>query len=284
MLTWEYPPRIIGGIARHMEGLTRELSKQHEAHVVTLDFPGSPAFEQKGSLYIHRVPVEIPSPTFHTWVLMFNHFFEKRVGQISHRYGVPDVVHIHDRLTVTSGVASKHLLRKPLVMTFHSTEAKRSSGSHSPESNLVNGLEWWGSFESTRVITISRSMVEHLETQFQIPASKIVSIYNAVDMDKFSGPVDKEAVRRKWKVGEGEKLIVAVGRLTAQKGFDNLVRAFPLVLQRVPRCRLLIMGEGYMRRELEMLAREKGVADRTVFGGFVGDIELAEARRRPMPS
>jgi len=260
-----------------VEGLARELSFRNEVHIVTLDFPGSPPLEQKGSLYIHRVPVEIPSPTFHTWVLMFNHFFEKRVGQIAHAYGPPDVVHTHDWLTVTSGVATKHLLRRPLVMTFHSTEAKRSSGSTSPESNLVNGLEWWGAFESTRVITISRSMVAHLETQFQIPASKIASIYNAVDMEKFSGSVDREAVRRRWRVEPGEKLIAAVGRLTAQKGFDNLVRAFPLVLQKVPRCRLLIMGEGYMRTELQALARERGVADRTILGGFVGDRDLSDA-------
>jgi glycosyltransferase involved in cell wall biosynthesis len=277
ILTWEYPPRIIGGIARHVEGLARELSRQHEVHVVTLDFPGSPAHEQANSLHIHRVPVELPSPTFHTWVLMFNHFFEKRVGQISYTYGSPDVVHVHDWLTVTSGVAAKHMLRRPLVMTFHSTEAKRSSGSASPESNLVNGLEWWGAFESARVITISLSMVAHLQAQLQIPASKIVPIYNAVDVEKFNAPVDREAVRRKWGVGDGEQLIAAVGRLTSQKGFDNLIRAFPLVLRKVPRCRLLIMGEGYMRRELEDLALNQGVAGRTTLAGFVGDRDLAEA-------
>jgi glycosyltransferase involved in cell wall biosynthesis len=208
---------------------------------------------------------------------MFNHFFEKRVGQIAHTYGSPDIVHVHDWLTVTSGVAAKHMLRRPLVMTFHSTEAKRSYGSTSPESNLVNGLEWWGSFESTRVITISNSMVQHIEAQFQIPAYKIASIHNAVDMEKFSAPVDRDSIRRRWNVQGGEKLITAVGRLTAQKGFDNLIRAFPLVLQKVPSCRLLIMGEGYMRRELEGLARERGVSERTKFAGFVSDYDLAGA-------
>ena len=96
MLTWEYPPRIIGGIARHVEGLAGELAKRNEVHVVTLDFPGSPSHEQSGQLHIHRVPVELPSPTFHTWVLMFNHFFEKRVGQLAHAYGYPDVIHVQN--------------------------------------------------------------------------------------------------------------------------------------------------------------------------------------------
>ena len=177
MLTWEYPPRIIGGIARHVEGLSRELSKQHEVHVVTLDFPGSPSYEKIGLLHIHRVQVEVPSPTFHSWVLMFNHFFEKRIGQIAHAYGAPDVIHVHDWLTVTSGVAAKHMLRRPLVMTFHSTEVKRSSGSMSPESNLVNGLEWWGSFESAKVITIRIrwSLTLPLSSRSRLPRSPLSS-------------------------------------------------------------------------------------------------------------
>ena len=279
MLTWEFPPRIIGGIARHVEGLSRELSKQHEVHVVTLDFPGSPSYEQVGSLHVHRIPVELPAPTFHTWVLMFNHFFEKRVGQLAHSFGPPDVVHVHDWLTVTAGVAVKHLLRRPLIMTFHSTEVKRSLGSTSPESSLVNGLEWWGSFESTKVITISNSMVNHLKSQFQIPASKITPIYNAVDTDKFGAAVDRRAVRERWNVKAGEQLVTAVGRLTSQKGFDNLVRAFPLVVRKRPNAKLLIVGEGYMRKELEDVARDEEVDNRTTFAGFVSDQDLVAALR-----
>src|SRR5205823_508001 len=146
MLSWEFPPRIVGGIARHVEGISKELcARGHEVHVVTLDFPGSPAYERAGtSMHVHRVPVEVPAPTFHTWVLAFNHFFEKKVGQIAYTFGKPDIVHAHDWLTVASGVACKHLLRCPMIMTFHSTEVARSGGSTSPESTMVNALEWWG--------------------------------------------------------------------------------------------------------------------------------------------
>src|SRR5215472_888662 len=135
MLSWEFPPRIIGGLARHVDGLSRALaSLGHEVHVITLDFPNAPNESQEGSLYVHRIPVDLPAPTFHTWVLLFNHFFEKRAGQIAKQYGRPDILHIHDWLTVSAGVAAKHLLRSPLVMTFHSTEASRSTAARSPES------------------------------------------------------------------------------------------------------------------------------------------------------
>jgi glycosyltransferase involved in cell wall biosynthesis len=278
MLSWEYPPRIIGGLARHVEGLSKAMvSLGNEVHVVTLDFPGAPLEEEQGSLYIHRVPVAVPAPTFHSWVLIFNHFFEKRVGQLAKQYGKPDLLHVHDWLTVSAGVSSKHLLRAPLVMTFHSTEASRSSSSKSPESAMVEGLEWWGSFEASGVIAVSGWMRTEVISQFKLPSEKVFEIPNGVDVEKFSKPVDVEATRSKWKVGPGEKLITAVGRLTSQKGFDDLIRAYPEIRRQIPNSRLLVMGDGYMRGELESLAEAQNVRESTTFAGFVSDSDLVDA-------
>ena len=275
MLTWEYPPRIIGGISRHVEGLSMALaSRGHEVHVITLDFPGAPKEETRGSLYVHRVSVETPAPSFHAWVLLFNHLFEKRAGQLAHEFGPPGVVHSHDWLTVPCGVDLKHLLRVPMVMTFHSTEASRSGNSRSPESAMVEGLEWWGSYEAARVIAVSRWMKDEVISLFKMPPEKTVEIPNAVDLMKFAMEVDPAATRRKWGVGDDGKLITAVGRLTAQKGFDNLIRAYPSVRREVPQSRLLVIGEGYMRPELESLAERERVKDSTTFAGFIDDAEL----------
>jgi len=251
----------------------------HEVHVVTLDFPGAPYEEELGSLHIHRVAVDIPTPTFHTWVLLFNHFFEKRVGQLARKYGAPDIIHAHDWLTVSGGIAAKHLLRSPLVVTFHSTEASRSSHSPSPESALVEGLEWWGSFEAARVIAVSGWMKSEVISMFKTPTSKVADIPNAVDPLKFEGPVDTRAMREKWGVEGGEKLITAVGRFTSQKGFDDLIRAYPAIRRSIPASRLLLIGDGYMRGELESLAERVQVKEKTTFAGFVSDAELVGALR-----
>ena len=280
VLCWEYPPRIIGGLARHVEGLSEALaSLGHEVHVITLDFPGAPYEEHEGSLYVHRVPVSVPAPSFHSWVLLFNHFFEKRAGQLAHEFGPPDILHIHDWLTVPAGVAAKHLLRCPVVMTFHSTEASRSSNSPSTESAMVEGLEWWGSFEAARVIAVSGWMKSEVVSIFKIPPEKAVDIPNAVDPLKFEVAADNQATRRRWGVEDGDRLITAVGRLTAQKGFDDLIRAYPLIKKSVPASRLLLVGDGYMRTELERLAEQLHVRDSTTFAGFVSDAELVAALR-----
>jgi glycosyltransferase involved in cell wall biosynthesis len=278
MLSWEYPPRIIGGLSRHVEGLSKALASMgNEVHVITLDFPEAPLEEEHELLHVHRVKVDIPAPNFHTWVLLFNHFFEKRIGQLAKEFGAPDVIHIHDWLTVSGGVAAKHLLRVPLVMTFHSTEASRSSHSRSPESVMVEGLEWWGSFEAARVIGVSGWMKAEVVSTFKIPPDKVAEIPNAVDPLKFEGTVDTRAIKEKWKIGEGDKLITAVGRLTAQKGFDDLIRAYPIIKRSIPASRLLLVGDGYMRGELEALAQQQQVRDSTTFAGFVNESDLVGA-------
>ena len=280
MLSWEYPPRIIGGLARHVEGLSSALaSSGNEVHVITLDFPGAPYEEREGSLYVHRVPVSVPAPTFHSWVLLFNHFFEKRAGQLAHEFGAPDMLHIHDWLTVPAGVASKHLLRAPLVMTFHSTEASRSSNSPSTESAMVEGLEWWGSFEAARVIAVSGWMRAEVLSSFKLPEDKVEQIPNAVEPLKFEGPMDAKAARARWNVTEGQKMITAVGRLTSQKGFDDLIRAYPAIRRAVPESRLVIIGDGHMRAELETIAEQENVRENTIFAGFISDGELVSALR-----
>jgi len=280
MLSWEYPPRIIGGLSRHVEGLSAALADSgNEVHVVTLDFPGAPTEEERGSVFIHRVAIDTPAPTFHTWVLLFNHFFEKRAGQVAQKYGAPDVVHVHDWLAVTGGVAVKHLLRVPLVMTFHSTESSRSSNSPSPESAMVEGLEWWGSYEAAKVIAVSGWMKSEVVDRFKLPPGKVAEIPNAVDPRKFEGSTDLGAVRRRWDVKEGERLITAVGRLTSQKGFDDLIRAYSAVRVRFPSSRLLLIGDGYMRGELETLAVAERVKEKVTFAGFLSDAEVVGALR-----
>ena len=60
MLTWEFPPRVVGGIARHCFGLSRALAKKsHEVYVVTLEFPRAPTFEEMEGVKVYRVKIEL---------------------------------------------------------------------------------------------------------------------------------------------------------------------------------------------------------------------------------
>jgi glycosyltransferase involved in cell wall biosynthesis len=276
MLTWEFPPRIVGGIARHCLGLSRALVEEnHEVHVVTLDFPGTPTFQDVDGVKVHRVSIELGHPNFLTWTFIFNHFIEKKIAELSRKIRF-DVVHIHDWLTASAGIASKYFLDKPLVSTVHSTEIGRAQGLNSPDSHMIDGLEWWMTFEASKVVLCSHSMRGELEHHFRLPPEKIAVIPNAIDTSTYRRNSDKETVRSQYGIGSHGKLVLFVGRLVPQKGVEHLIRAVPLILERHNGARFIIAGDGWSKSHLENLAASSGCGDKIKFLGFIRDSELAE--------
>jgi glycosyltransferase involved in cell wall biosynthesis len=274
MLTWEYPPRIVGGIARHCYGLAKALATLgNEVHIFTLDFPGTPAYEETPEgVKIHRVACELGHPNFLTWVLLFNHFIEKRMADVSREMRF-DVLHVHDWLTAPAGITFKHSTSKPMVLTMHSTEHGRS-GIHNPDSSTIDGIEWWATYEASKVITTSGPMKHEVCGHFKLPWEKVEIIPNAVDPSKYHGSIDREAVRNRYGVQPHEKLILSVGRLVPQKGIEYLIQAVPNVAWRHPEAKFVIVGEGWYRDHLQYLAGTTGQAWRINFTGFIPDQEL----------
>ncbi|WNZ28994.1 MAG: glycosyltransferase family 4 protein [Candidatus Bathyarchaeota archaeon] len=275
-LTWEYPPRVVGGIARHCEGLAKALVKQkHDVHLFTLDFPGAPNYEEMDGIKVYRASTELGHPNFLTWVLMFNHFLSKRMADITKTVDF-DVMHIHDWLAAFSGISFKHYLKKPIVLTMHSTEVGRAQGLHSPDSFSINGIEWWATYEADRVIVCSQSMKNEICDHFNLPREKVDIIPNAIDAANYEIPVDRGAVRQSYGVGWGEKLILCVGRLVPQKGVEYFIRAIPLIAKRYPEAKFIIVGEGWSRDILEAEAQETGHGNKIAFTGFASDKQVIE--------
>ncbi len=275
-LTWEFPPRVVGGIARHCEGLAKALVQQnHEVHLFTLDFPGSPSYEEMDGIKVYRASTELGHPNFLTWVLMFNHFLSKRMADVVQKVDF-DVMHVHDWLAAFSGITFKHYVKKPMILTVHSTEVGRAQGLHSPDSFSINGIEWWSNYEADRVIVCSQSMKNEICSHFNLPPDKVDVIPNAIDATKYQIPVDRGAVRQRYGVGWGEKLILCVGRLVPQKGIEYFIRAIPIIARRYPEAKFVIVGEGWSRDILEAEARASGHQRKIQFTGFASDKEVIE--------
>jgi len=275
-LTWEFPPRVVGGIARHCEGLTKALVQQnHEVHLFTLDFPGSPKYEEMDGIKVYRASTEMGHPNFLTWVLMFNHFLSKRIADTTKTVDF-DVMHVHDWLAAFSGISFKHYLKKPMILTVHSTEVGRAQGLHSPNSFSINGIEWWATYEANRVIVCSESMKNEICDHFDIPSEKVDIIPNAIDVTKYKTSVDRGAVRQRYGVGYSNKLILCVGRLVPQKGVEYFIRAIPTIANNYPEAKYIIVGEGWSRDKLEAEARATGHSDKIHFTGFASDKDVIE--------
>ena len=166
----------------------------------------------------------------------------------------PDVVHTHlVHADVYGALAS---LRQPwaLVSTKHNDDPFRAGPFRFVERVLARRAD--------RVIAITRALARFTVDRVGLPARKVDVVHYG--LDELPAP---------WAEGppppaEG-RLLLAVARLTEQKGLDVAVRALPAIPGDV---RLAVLGEGPARPALEALARELGVERRLLLPGRVGDV------------
>lgn len=282
MLSWEYPPKRVGGIAAALEGLAPALARCGvEVHVVTCGDAGGAAEDTPApNLFIHRVLVEEASNDFFHWVHLLNAQMERRVDDLLDEWArkekrrktrKPTVLHVHDWLGQFAGISLKHRYRLPMLSTIHATEYGRNSGIYTETQRYINRCEWELAYESWRVIVCTEFMRREVGHALGVPAEKTDIIYNGVESDTFDFdfPADARAEFRSRFAGPHEKIIYFIGRMVWEKGAQVLIEALPHVLAQVP-AKLVIAGGGE-RSHLESLARNFGVWDNTYFTGRISD-------------
>ncbi|ENN96075.1 group 1 glycosyl transferase [Methanocaldococcus villosus KIN24-T80] len=269
MVTWEYPPKIVGGLAIHCKGLAEALVKLgHEVDIITADHH-LPEYENIRGVNVYRVR-PLTHSHFLTYAILMAEEMEKKIGILKRDY---DVVHCHDWMTHFVGANLKHVVNMPYVQSIHSTEQGRCGGIHSEDSRTIAGIEYLSTYEACQVITVSKSLKDEICYIYNVPEDKVRVIYNGINPEEFDIEISEEerlAIRRNIGVYDHEIMILYVGRLTYQKGVEYLIRAMPIILSKFPNAKLVIAGNGDMRGYLEDLSYRVGVRDRVIFLGFVG--------------
>ncbi len=115
------------------------------------------------------------------------------------------------------------------------------------------------------ILANSRGITEDLVENFGVSTQKVEVIYNPVNIERISH-LAREPVDHPWFDDE-LPVVIAMGRLEPQKGYPYLLRAIARVKNIRP-CRLMILGEGKKRGELEYLAQELGIKQNVAFLGF----------------
>lgn len=282
MFSWEYPPRVIGGISPHIYFLSKNLSKIGvKVHVVTCDFPGAPAHEVIDGVEVYRVDsYKNPAPDFATWVYLMNLNMQKEAAAIVNKLGGKvDVFHAHDWLVATAGIGLKHVFRKPLLVTIHSTEIGRRDGLHTDTEKMIHETEAWLTYESWKVICCSDYMISHVRWAFGLPEDKLIMIPNGVNIHVYENTKneDCESFRVNYALPE-EKIVLFVGRLVYEKGIHILINAIPKVLGRA-NAKFIIVGSGYMKEQLLKIVRSMRLEHKVLFMGFVDDATLLRLQK-----
>ena len=274
-LAWEFPPRIVGGIARHVAELYPEIVHMgHEIHLLTVEFGSAPKYEIVEGIHLYRCPVAHGNDFFH-WIANMNDSMGSLGGQLIEQQGNFDLIHAHDWLVGDAAIALKHTFKLPMIATIHATEYGRYNGIHNVRQGYINGKEKLLAHEAWRVIVCSQYMREEVQRVFQTPADKIDVIYNGIRPEKkhHGNRFDRVKFRRRF-ANDKEKIIYYVGRMTYEKGISVLLDAAPKIIAELGHiAKFIIIGGGNTNR-LKHQAKSLGIWEQCYFTGFMSDADL----------
>ncbi len=282
MVSWEYPPVVVGGLGRHVHHLATQLVRSgHEVVVLSRRPTGTDASTHptlhriEDGVLVVAVAEDPPHFVFGedmlAWTLAMGHAMV-RAGIALGKPGLgegwqPEVVHAHDWLVAHPAIALAEHFDVPLVSTIPAPEAGRHSGWISgPVNRQVHSIEWWLANDSDAVITCSASMKDEVTRLFGIRDAAVTVIRNGIDIRTWT-------FRRRQPRHEPAKLLY-VGRLEYEKGIQDAIAALPRIRRSHPGTTLHIAGEGTQYAWLAQLARTHRVARAVSFMGTLDHAEL----------
>ena len=205
MLSWEYPPVVVGGLGRHVHALATSLAAAgHQVTVVTRHAPDAPLEEIREGVRVVRAPEDPPlfplsTPTLLAWTMAFNHSLTRAALHAAATDSF-DVIHAHDWLVTHAAVTMRDHLGIPLIATIHATEAGRHQGWLPDEMNkCIHSVEWWLGHEASKVLVCSGYMRWEVSRLLELAPEKIKIIPNGVDAPIWrANPTAVAAVRARF--------------------------------------------------------------------------------------
>jgi glycogen synthase len=275
LISWEYPPVIEGGLARHVRKLAEHLVLEGtEVHVLTRGGGRLPVQEERHGVVVHRVrePQFPKDPSaFVRWVQAMNTDMSELGDELLQRLDF-DVVHSHDWLVAGAAEVVARRFGRPWLATVHATEWGRHQGwvQNHPQSH-IHAAERAMVRSADGVITCSRYMRSHVARVFGVAPARITMIPNGIDPRDLEPVVgDLPGLRARYARPD-ELLVLLVGRLVYEKGFHLALDALAPVIGRLGNVRFVVAGTGTAEAELKRQARRLGLGRHGSFLGWIGD-------------
>jgi glycogen(starch) synthase len=279
ILSWEYPPIVEGGLARHVRKLSEQLVREGvEVHVLTRGGGRLAAEEDRHGVIVHRLrEPEYPKDdlrAFVRWVDAMNADMRAAGRELADSLGF-DLVHSHDWLVAAAAQKLARRLDCPWLVTVHATEFGRHQGwvDKYPQSH-IHGVERWMVRRADRVITCSHYMRDHVADVFGIPERRVTVIPNGIDPLDLEPMVKDLSKLRARFASPDDRLVLLVGRLVYEKGFQLALDALPGLIERLGNVRFLVAGSGTHEAELKRQAKRLGLTRHGTFLGWIEDATL----------
>lgn len=276
MLSWEFPPRIIGGTATHVYNLSRSLTERDaKVHVVTCDFPNAPPKEVVDGIHVSRVNSSgFPQTDFLLWVIHLNSLMIDKGDYVLKSEGPFDLIHVHDWLVAMAAVELRNRFGLPLVTTLHATVFGRQGDESKGYRKNIRSLEQFLAVESHKVICHSGSVLAKLMDNFELPEYKkkaIELIPDGTDEPRTGGP-DLAGPGQVMPVTK--KNVLYVGDLVRKNGLVDLIDAVAKLRQQGVDVDLTVVGDGPHRGHLIADVHARELQSHVSFMGAVDQATL----------
>lgn len=251
-----------GGGSRHTYELCKALDKLGcQVYVSCLNKPENKLTSIKRIIYVPYCPI----PVLDLASFNINMLRKTRSCEVN-------VIHSQ----AADGFIFAFTRRRPFVVTVHgSVKTVMSVASKyrhhiSPYFKLL--IEKYAVMKADKIICVSELVADFIKASYEVDEDKIEFIPNGVDVEKFNPKLDSEALREKYCVNG--PLLLCVTRLSPDRCVTWLIPAVEKVAKEIPDVKLIVVGEGPLRRALERLRNKRGLTERLVFVGAKNDDEL----------
>ncbi|MCW4001314.1 MAG: glycosyltransferase [Candidatus Bathyarchaeota archaeon] len=179
VLSWEYPPRVVGQLSGYVKSLTTQLAAEEvEVSVVTYDDHDTGETIEPSGVQAIRVsnPVKTHIGVL-TWVLTLNQEVERAAANVYYgANGKIDVIDVFDWHFIPAAVTLKNGLGIPFIYSVESLEDHRSPTANSSYNLAIKSIEWLGFYEAKMAMVKSEWMKEEVMRIYKVPAEKIAVI------------------------------------------------------------------------------------------------------------
>jgi glycogen synthase len=267
IVTWEYPPNVVGGLSRHVYGLSVHLAQLgHEVHVITAGNGGLSAYEIVNGVHVHRViPLNNQDDDFLSWIAGLNLAISFKAVKLAEKIKF-DIVHAHDWLVGTSALTLKEELSIPLLTTIHATEHGRNNGIYTEMQQFIHNKEKKLIMESDQIIVCSSYMRDELLTISELSEKKIAIVPNGIEPS--AGKINSNEI---YPFIQNRKYVFSLGRMVKEKGFETIIEAAQLAKKNRRNVYFVIAGKGPMLERYRKMVSERQLDHYIAFIGYVSD-------------
>ncbi len=274
MLSWEFPPKIVGGLGIVVRDLSKGLiSKGIDVKIVLPQDPGN-----KEKIFAGKILTLFDSQFYISYnafstLKKEKHQFKGNLIEFAKKYAEEcvkkcshldfDIIHAHDWISALAGIELKKITNKPLILHIHSTEFDRAGGTYGNE--RVHEIEKKALEIADKVIAVSNLVKRWIVEGYGIDPSKISVVHNVIDKENFPEPMKEK---------KNVKVVMYVGRLSWMKGVDYFLMAAKKVIEHYKNVRFVVVGTGEMMHDLINEACRLGIADKVSFEGYVSRDEI----------